>query len=414
MLYQKPVNEITWGDVEEFCAQQIPENVTLDYKRDFSGDLKKLIAAFANTNGGIILIGVAEGENNQPETPISGIDPANGLTERVTNIAISNISPPVIPEVQVCPNEDGSKVVIVVRVHASDMAPHAISNTTRVYVRNNNVTTPVEADLDRVEWLKNQRSESVKFREQLIERAHERYRYYFGRQFRTDLTVGQADGAGIPSFGLFSLSMCPLYPKEMLVTSSELNERLESFRVRDLYQRNFPLPNKGRGRFSQDGVILVQEGDENGYYTDLSGFGLYFFKQVLLSFHGDRQQHGSSCMHASHIIGRVLSFIFSAEKYFSQIGYHGPLEFIANLEVVRDCPLLRLTEPYYPGEELLHSPDANILHKENVPAAANLRENKLEYIVRCIQTLFHAFDFQISQEVIEGKFNQHVEAQGNG
>ncbi len=53
MLYTKKIDEITWGDIEDFCNQQIPEGSTLDYKQDIPKALYKTIAAFGNTIGGL-------------------------------------------------------------------------------------------------------------------------------------------------------------------------------------------------------------------------------------------------------------------------------------------------------------------------------------------------------------------------
>ena len=58
MLWQKPVSELTFADVDEFLKARRPEGSRLDYKLHFPNDLAKTIAAFANTLGGIILPGV--------------------------------------------------------------------------------------------------------------------------------------------------------------------------------------------------------------------------------------------------------------------------------------------------------------------------------------------------------------------
>jgi len=99
MLYTKPINEIAWDDIEDFCNQRITEGLHLDYKRDFPQKLEKTISAMANTFGGIILIGVKEDDQSKPVVPITGIDLGRGLSERVWNIILSNITPIVLPHV---------------------------------------------------------------------------------------------------------------------------------------------------------------------------------------------------------------------------------------------------------------------------------------------------------------------------
>ena len=92
MLYNKPINQITWDDVDQFCKQGIEENAYLDYKKDFPNDLEKTMSAMANTLGGIILIGVEEDINNKSKLPIQGIVFQKGLSERVLNIILSIIT----------------------------------------------------------------------------------------------------------------------------------------------------------------------------------------------------------------------------------------------------------------------------------------------------------------------------------
>jgi predicted HTH transcriptional regulator len=158
MLYIKPINDITWDDVETFCLQKIPENAYLDYKRDFPTHLEKIIAAMANTLGGIILIGVAEDKENKPIVPVKGVDFKKGLSERVMNIILTNITPPVFPEIAVPCNKRGDKALLVVRIPQSHQTPHAIAENTEVYIRTGNRNKPERiASINEIEWLRDHR-----------------------------------------------------------------------------------------------------------------------------------------------------------------------------------------------------------------------------------------------------------------
>lgn len=151
MIYTKPVLEISWDDITAFCQQRIPEGAYLDYKQDFPAQLEKTMSAMANTFGGIILIGVEEDNEKKPVLPIMGIQLQRGLSERVTNIILSTITPPVFPEIQVCSDQSGARAVVLVRIPQSHQAPHAISNNTRVYLRTGDVNNPEElATVDQV------------------------------------------------------------------------------------------------------------------------------------------------------------------------------------------------------------------------------------------------------------------------
>ena len=57
-LWYKQLDTIAYADIDAFCTRNIPEGLRLDYKREMPTDLAKLVAAFANTLGGLIILGV--------------------------------------------------------------------------------------------------------------------------------------------------------------------------------------------------------------------------------------------------------------------------------------------------------------------------------------------------------------------
>ena len=57
-LFTKSIDQIIFDDIKDFCDSEIPENIRLDYKSDFSASnekkqIAKLVSAFANTQGGV-------------------------------------------------------------------------------------------------------------------------------------------------------------------------------------------------------------------------------------------------------------------------------------------------------------------------------------------------------------------------
>lgn len=181
-MYRENISQITFETVDNFCSQtpRPREGVHLDFKKDFPNNLEKTISAFANTQGGIILIGVDETPTGEAKLPIDGIPLESGLRERAVNKALQAIYPPVFPEVQVCEfSSTGSgpidKAIVVIRVAESDATPHAIEGKRRVYLRVDNVNQPEElATIDEIEWLQNRRRLAVENRTRVIERATER------------------------------------------------------------------------------------------------------------------------------------------------------------------------------------------------------------------------------------------------
>jgi len=130
-MFSTPIDDLTFENVNEFCRSLPREGHTLDYKLDFPRRLDKVLASFANTFGGYILIGVDETATGEPVLPIVGVPLQPGLRERVVAIALDAVNPPVFPEVRVIEFESPGalapdRAVIIIRVHESDASAHAV------------------------------------------------------------------------------------------------------------------------------------------------------------------------------------------------------------------------------------------------------------------------------------------------
>jgi ATP-dependent DNA helicase RecG len=76
------------------------EGKTLEFKRDLSspGGVLKAIVAFANTSGGILLLGVEDGTKK-----IKGVHDVLAEEERLANLIADSISPKLVPSMEVMP-----------------------------------------------------------------------------------------------------------------------------------------------------------------------------------------------------------------------------------------------------------------------------------------------------------------------
>lgn len=181
-LWYKPIREIAFEDVDAFCSQQIPEDIRLDYKVDISekqakggthpAGIEKLVAAFANTQGGLILLGVdADKKTNRPIwPPLTGMPEGTDVGDRIISICQANLFPPLQPEVSdILPNRHRpGNVITVVRVPESRDAPHTINNGRRIYERVGSQNDGCDyAHIDRIEQLLRRR--------QVFEGQRERY-----------------------------------------------------------------------------------------------------------------------------------------------------------------------------------------------------------------------------------------------
>ncbi len=394
MLYIKPVTDITWDDIEEFCKQETPEGVFLDYKQDFPKHLEKTIAAMANTLGGVILIGIAEDQESKPRLPIDGISFLKGLPERVMNIILTNIAPPVFPEITVCRNDDGLKAVIVIRIPQSHQSPHAVAGNKQVYLRTGNRNNPEElAQIDEIEWLSNSRCKSEMLRVEIFERAGQRFESFYEKKLKEWADKSQLIGK--IEKGWLSLSFCPVYPKEILCTPPKMRSLIKKLTVSDYYgtHSEFPIFENIYGMLVQDAVIFSAYYHESVFHTELNCYGLFFNKQSLLKM-GVFNGQEIPILRGGEIFCRLDEFIDSASKYYNELGYWGPLSFRVDLSDIRECPF-NLPLWNDPRDELYYCPDSQVTYEDKLLSNV-LLEEKPRIILEIIQRLGWAFNIDIT------------------
>ena len=116
------------------------ESMTLDYKREYTDDIKKTIIAFANTNGGDILIGVDD------DGAVVGIADTDDTMLRVTNAARDAILPD-ITLFMICEvKEIDEKRIVEVHVQKGTASPYYLASKgirpEGVFVRQGASTVP--------------------------------------------------------------------------------------------------------------------------------------------------------------------------------------------------------------------------------------------------------------------------------
>lgn len=100
-----------------------PEGKTLEFMQDLSSPqgFIRTVTAFANTAGGIVVIGVEDKTHY-----IIGIKEPLDVEERIANIISDNISPHIIPEIEIISWREA--YVIAVHIYPSSNRPHFIKS----------------------------------------------------------------------------------------------------------------------------------------------------------------------------------------------------------------------------------------------------------------------------------------------
>lgn len=95
------------------------EGKTLEFKRDLSSPegILKTVVAFANTAGGIVVIGVEDGSKN-----VRGVSDVLAAEEKLASLVSDSIRPRLIPDIEVVPWRTLN--VLAIQVYPSNTRPH--------------------------------------------------------------------------------------------------------------------------------------------------------------------------------------------------------------------------------------------------------------------------------------------------
>ncbi|MDO8804969.1 MAG: ATP-binding protein [Elusimicrobiota bacterium] len=333
MIFSKKITDITYDDCMGFIALKVRESVNLDYKEDFSSSLPKTICAFANTYGGIVIIGVKDADGF-PDQTSNGIKYVDGLSERVMRIVSDNIYPPVNPETAVCIKDD--KCFVVIRIAEQIDTPYTIRHN-RPYVRTGDVNTPDDlATLERVEWLKNRKQKAEILREKILESINARC--------RNNEKLNKLD---IP-FGVVSMSMGPLFPYSPLFKESEMPKVRERVWTQG-YGVSFPDMIESL-RTVQGGASYMDYRQETGdfKYLEINHYGYIFLKKDMgIQKLGENKAIQSQELPLNRIIMFMDLFARVGEKLCKAGGYTGAVRFIIKIDKILGITTIPCTPPGY-------------------------------------------------------------------
>lgn len=320
MLFTTPPQNV--ADIRAFCAK-FNEGLRVEYKSNFDDNVRrslpKIVSSFANSLGGVLIVGV-NAVNGVPQQPIEGFDtPAEELPLTVENICLQGINPPVIPRIAVIPSDVANRTLLLIEIDESWEAPHAIENSKRVYVRTGNAANPYDlAEVDLIIELMKRRAGPSSRREHLIAAARERA-----------TTV-------VPDAAIhMQVSIVPSYPRRVLCA----NDMVWTFLSRTGYRRGhyFPLHTLRR---IEDGVASFNRGEE---YSQVSTYGLLFTKQIM-ELHGEGQ--GPQVILLRDIFHPLVKLLHCAETYYTQVGFRGNIEVEVGVYSVRGQRMPFLSDRY--------------------------------------------------------------------
>lgn len=153
-LYNADLNSLggteIYSAIEEFVrlsepeSERLGEGWTLDFKEQWSDEMLKHAAAFANTFGGLLLVGVSE-KGGKPQD-IVGIQLRSELKTQIASSISANISPTPSFEIAECLHpRDAARRIAVVRIRNVNKLHYYMKGDKPVYVRNEDESRPANA-----------------------------------------------------------------------------------------------------------------------------------------------------------------------------------------------------------------------------------------------------------------------------
>lgn len=148
-FFNKKPEDLTKTDLEGFINRKIEESLNLEYKDikayNNVNDLSKVISAFANSDGGLLILGITEervDDNVRLPKEITWGEPTLSK-ESLESRLISRIRPPIERLRIVSIRDEKNRVVFLIDVPQSDNPPHMAADR-RYYKRWNFQVLPME------------------------------------------------------------------------------------------------------------------------------------------------------------------------------------------------------------------------------------------------------------------------------
>lgn len=141
-MFAKHISQLTFSDIDDLVnIRKEREGYYLDYKKEIGNpdkakkELAKDFAAFANTNGGYLIIGV---DNLYSICGTDNLIQNKSIDEWINQVLSSNVEPHIFyfdPKIIEIPGS--TKVIVVIHIPESTKKPHIVTEINNYYIRVN-------------------------------------------------------------------------------------------------------------------------------------------------------------------------------------------------------------------------------------------------------------------------------------
>jgi hypothetical protein len=340
-IYTKPISELTTADLDELLQANAVENIRLEFKLTVPAKdetLKKL-SSFANTFGGLVVIGAQANSADGRIQALPGVAAVNGYKQRIMQWSFDEVDPPLIVEVSdpIPAPGNASKFCYVISIAESDAGPHFINGRKGIWIRTDEFSNNFDAQLaneNEIRHLLDRRRLVRERRSGLIERARKRFSTYLGKK-HTD-----KEGNKTKIGPLLEFWMAPRFPSKTLVVQENLQKIVQQ---QYMNWRGGIFPDFTRNQFTSqhESVIVLDTPALRTGYFELNTWGLVYYGLKL-----DTKHFEAESIHTFELAGAILLFLSHAAEMYKHLGYSGPLVLDVNLGSFLDVPLVHAMDGF--------------------------------------------------------------------
>ncbi len=427
-IFLKPINTFSFDEIISFCQEGHIEGIQLDYKKEIPAKgLSKHFAAFSNTRGGVIIIGVEEDKDTGKPAAFNGIKNEGKIVDRLHQYA-AEVQP--IPSYQIhTTDEKEGKVFILIRIFEGDRTPYYVHNDANLWIRTGNISNPIDiAFPDYAEILFNKKIEAEKQREIFVRRTYdifdasveksetERIRAIikekedFEREKKKAISSGLTFNAEFRSnyvqnkigenVAMLDFLGQPFYPKRALIAPADIQKSVDKIRFQ----------NRGWSRLSlstepmQDGLLSFWWGQRDGaiqceqFYSS----GLYFLSQDALRIDAEKNRSIALYFIAAHL----FIFLKTSRNFYQTLNYEGGVVGYARLNGAKGSLIKRIeSDNFFNLEEdkgaLLDTYKWNL---EFDTAILNDDVASQNYFIEKIKEIYWSFGYQPNDDKLYKNF----------
>lgn len=350
-IFIKSVEEIAIEDVANLVDAKERESISLEYKAKIEGterhkkELVKDISAFANSEGGYLIIGLEE-KDGIPKR-ICGTLRSIGrqkVEEWIENVLITNISQKVRTKIKVLPISGSSdKVVVIIYVPISSKRPHMVTSQgeNKYYKRHQFQVLPAD-EMEVREMFESAKRHTEELSTFLSDRNlnNEKSENFARSRLVSNLVkpfVADQKELGVSvtrePFSIFGI--CPRWLGEKVNTASK------DFDVWLNSKRNGYYPNKHLDLISPFRRINLDSVESSRW---CGGTGkedwLWYYLEIFRNGYietgmsselfgpGTKTDHPQPLLHLTWLIGLFFIFIGFAKEFYQYIKYYDELDIL--------------------------------------------------------------------------------------